>query len=103
MLSVGTVSLIVSGVGGTTTTMIVVSHKPLVASHWITHNVSLPTMSFAVYSIQPFGNTVASTTVPLTLVLPSHSVVVTKLPAPNGFGKHKVSTHVVQIVSTIVS
>jgi len=60
-------------------------------------------MSFAVYSIQPFGNTVASTTVPLTLVLPSHSVVVTKLPAPNGFGKHNVSTHVVQIVSTIVS
>ena len=94
MLSVGNVSLIVSGVGGTTTTIIVVSHKPLVASHWITHNVSLPTISVAVYSIQPFGNTVASTTVPLTLVLPSHKVVVTTLPGPNGFGKHTTSVHV---------
>ena len=103
VLSTGTVAGIVSTVGGTTTTIIVVSHCPLVLSQTTTHTVSLPTTALGVNTKQPLASTVTSTTVPLVLVLPSHNVVVVTLPDPNGLSIHKVSGHVLQMLSTIVS
>ena len=76
---------------------------PLTASHCTTHNVSLPMTPVGVNSKQPVGSTVVLTTVPVLLVLPSHNVVVTILPGPNGLSRHNVSTHVLHTLSIIVS